>query len=182
MFKLLRYFSITSFLSIAVAAALFGFCYRTIAYRSLAETGEANNATVARALANSLSAHLTQYLATADSMSAVQLQSHPAKEELSSLVVNYMQGLSIVKLKVIDPRGRTLYSTSPNQISDDESANPSFAAANAGNITSELTHRERFSAFDRTIENADIVSTFVPIRFAADGPVSAVIEVYDDVT
>src|SRR4249919_199196 len=98
MFKLLRYFSITSLLSITLAAAVFGFCYRTIAYRSLMETGEANNATVARTLANSLSARLTEYLATADAMSAVQLQSHPAKEEFSSLVVNYVHGLSIVKL------------------------------------------------------------------------------------
>lgn len=182
MFKLLRYFSITSLLSIAIAAALFGFCYRTIADRSLMETGEASNATVARALANSLSAQLTGYLATAGSMSAVQLQSHPAKEEFSSLVVKSIQGLSVVKLKVIDPRGLTLYSTSPNQISDDESTNPGFAAANAGNTTSELAHHDRFSAFDRTIDNADILSTFVPIRLAADGPVSVVIEVYDDVT
>ena len=182
MFKLLRYFSITSLLSIALAAALFGFCYRTIAYRSLMETGELNNATVARALANSLTGQLAQYLASAGSMSAVQLQSHPAKEEFSALVVKHIQGLSVVKLKVIDPRGLTLYSTSPNQISDDESTNPAFTAANAGNATSELAHRDRFGAFDRTIDNADILSTFVPIRLAADGPVSAVIEVYDDVT
>jgi diguanylate cyclase (GGDEF)-like protein len=182
MFKLLRYFSITSFLSLVVAAAVFGFCYRTIAYRSLMETGEGNNATVARALANSLSVQLTPYLATAESMSAVQLQSHPAKEEFSSLVLSHLQGLPVVKLKLIDARGRTLYSTSPNQISDDESTNPGFQEAKSGRVTSELMHSERFGAFDRTIENADILSTFVPIRLAADGPVSAVVEVYEDVT
>jgi hypothetical protein len=31
MFKLLRYFSVTSFFSIVVASALFGFGYRTLA-------------------------------------------------------------------------------------------------------------------------------------------------------
>jgi len=131
MFKLLRYFSITSLLSIAIAAAVFGYCYRTFAYRSLTETGQANNATVARALANAVSTQLARYIATAESMSAVQLQSHPAKDEFSALLARNIQGLSIVKLKVIDPRGLTLYSTSPNQISDDESTNPGFMAANS---------------------------------------------------
>src|SRR4029079_4707100 len=167
MFKLLRYFSITSLLSIAIAAAVFGYCYRTFAYRSLTETGQANNATVARALANAVSTQLARYIATADSMSAGQLQSQPAKDEFSALLARNIQGLSIVKLKVIDPRGLTLYSTSPNQISDDESTNPGFMAANAGSMKSELAHRDRFSGFDRTIENADILSTFVPIRLAA---------------
>jgi diguanylate cyclase (GGDEF)-like protein len=182
MFKLLRYFSVTSFLSIVVATAVFGFGYRTIAFRSLVETGEANNVAMTRALTNSLSAQLAPYLKAADSMSAVQLQSHPAKREFSSLVVAHLQGLSVVKLKIIDPRGRTLFSTSANQISDDEGTNPGFLSAHDGSINSELTHRDRFSAFNRTIENADILSTFVPVRFTTDGPVSAVVEVYDDVT
>jgi diguanylate cyclase (GGDEF)-like protein len=182
MFKLLRYFSVTTFLSIVVAAAVFGFGYRTIAFRSLVETGEANNVAMTRALTNSLSAQLAPYLEAADSMSAVQLQSHPAKREFSSLVIAHLQGLSVVKLKIIDPRGRTLFSTSPNQISDDEGTNPGFLSAYAGSSKSELTHLDQFSAFNRMIENADILSTFVPVRFTADGPVSAVVEVYDDVT
>ena len=83
MFKLLRYFSITSFLSIIVAAALFGFGYRTIAYRSLTEPRTAN-ATMAQSLVNALWVQLGSYLATAEPMSSVQLQSHPAKDELAS--------------------------------------------------------------------------------------------------
>src|ERR1700704_262999 len=134
MFKLLRYFSITSFLLIVVAAAVFGFCYRSVAYRSLVETGEANNAAVTRALANSLWPQLTPYLATAEAMSTVQLQSHPAKGEFSSLVVAHLQGLSVAKVKIIDPRGRTLFSTSPNQVGDDESTNPGFQSARYGTV------------------------------------------------
>ena len=82
MFKLLRYFSITSFFSIAVSAALFGFGYRTIAYRALNETAEAANATMAQSLVNALWGQLGSYLATAEPMSSVQLQSHPAKESV----------------------------------------------------------------------------------------------------
>jgi diguanylate cyclase (GGDEF)-like protein len=182
MFKLLRYFSITSFLSIIVAAALFGFGYRTIAYRSLTETAETANVTMAQSLVNALWVQLGSYLATAEPMSSVQLQSHPAKDELASQVLKHLQGLPVVKLKLVDARGRTLYSTSPNQISDDESTNPGFHTASAGEITSEFAHSERFGAIDRTLEDADVLSTFVPIRLTADGPISIVIEVYQDVT
>jgi diguanylate cyclase (GGDEF)-like protein len=182
MFKLLRYFSFTSLLSIAVAAALFGFGYRTIAYRSLTETAETANATMAQAFVNALWGQLSSYLATAEAMSSVQLQSHPAKDKFSALALSHLQGLPVIKLKLVDARGRTLYSTSPNQISDDESTNPLFRAASAGEITSELAHRERFGAIDRVIENADILSTFVPVRLTADGPISLVLEVYQDVT
>ncbi len=182
MFKLLRYFSITSFVSIVVAAAVFGFCYRSVAYRSLVETGEANNAAAARALVNSLSPRLTAYLATAEAMSTVQLQSHPVKGEFSSLVVAHLQGLSVVKVKIIDPRGRTLFSTSPNQVGDDESTSPGFQSARYGTVASEFTHRERFSAFDRVIDDVDLLSTYVPVRLEPEGPISAVVEVYDNVT
>jgi diguanylate cyclase (GGDEF)-like protein len=182
MFKLLRYFSITSFFSIAVSAALFGFGYRTIAYRALNETAEAANATMAQSLVNALWGQLGSYLATAEPMSSVQLQSHPAKEQLASQILTHLQGLPVVKLKIVDAHGRTLYSTSPNQISDDESTNPGFQAAGAGEVTSEFAHREQFGAIDRTIENADILSTFVPIRLTADGPFSLVFEIYRDVT
>ncbi len=182
MFKLLRYFSITSLLSIAVAAALFGLGYRLIAYRSLMESTEAANTTMVQGLANAVWANLGSYVTTAEPMSSVQLQSHPAKDEFFSLVAKHLQGLPIVKLKMIDARGRTFYSTSPNQISDDESTNPSFRAASAGEIISELAHLDRFGAVDRTIENADIVSTFVPLRLTVDGPVSTVFEIYQDAT
>jgi diguanylate cyclase (GGDEF)-like protein len=182
MFKLLRYFSITSFLSLAVAAALFGFCFRTIAYRSLIQSAETTNATIAQAFVNALWGQLGAYLEAAEPMSSVQLQSHPAKEEFSSLVQTHLQGLPVVKLKLVDARGRTLYSTSPNQISDDESTNPLFRAAAAGETTSEFAHHERFGAIDRTIDNVDVLSTFVPVRMTAGGPISLVIEIYQDVT
>ncbi|HVN33847.1 MAG TPA: EAL domain-containing protein [Casimicrobiaceae bacterium] len=182
MFKLLRYFSITSLLSIVVAAALFGFGYRTIAYRSLIETAENSNAAMAQAFVNALWSQLNSYLAAAEPMSSAQLQSHPAKSEFSALALANLQGLPVVKLKIVDARGRTVYSTSPNQISDDDSLNPLFRAAIAGAVTSEFAHRERFGAIDRTIDNADILSTLVPIRLTGDGPIAAVVEIYQDVT
>src|SRR5262249_40412656 len=53
--------------------------------------------------------------------------------------------------------------------------------ARTGIVTSELTHRDEFSGFEGVIENADLLSTYIPIR-RSDGAITAVFEVYDDVT
>ncbi|MEO8305367.1 MAG: EAL domain-containing protein [Betaproteobacteria bacterium] len=182
MFRLLRYFSITSFLSIVVAAVVLGLFYRSMAVRSVVEMGEANNAALTRALANSLEPELWPYLSTAESLSTVQLQSHPGKKEFSTEVVAHLKGLSVVKVKLYDLKGRTVYSTASNQVGDDESSSPGYQAARAGNVSSELTHRDQFWAFDRVIDNRDLLSTYLPLRRTRDGPVAAVFEVYDDVT
>ncbi len=156
--------------------------YRNLADRSLIERGEANNTALTRVLANSLGPALWPYLSAAEPMSTNQLRAHPGKDELAATVASHLQGLSVVMVKVYDRRGRTVFSTARNQIGDDESSNPSFVAAREGNVVSELTHRDHFDAFDRTITDRDVLATYIPVKPAPDGPVAAVFEVYDDVT
>jgi diguanylate cyclase (GGDEF)-like protein len=182
MFRLLRYFSITSLVSIVVAATVLGLGYRDLAVRSVVEMGESNNAALTRALANSLWPALWPYLKTAESLTTIQLHSHPGKAEFGEAVVSNLQGLSVAKVKVYDLRGRTVFSTTAKQIGDDESSNPGFLAARGGDVASELNHRDQFNAFDRVIENREVLATYVPVRLTADGTVSAVFEVDDDVT
>ena len=66
MFRLLRYFSLTSFVSVVVVAAILGVFYRELAVHSLVTMGESNNRAITRVLANSLWPTLMPYLATAD--------------------------------------------------------------------------------------------------------------------
>ena len=182
MFRLLRYFSLTSFASIFVAAAVLGFFYRDIAVRSLVAMGESNNAALTRALSNSMRPVLLPYLATAGGLPTEKLEGHPGKEEFAAAVASHLQGLSVAKIKLYDLRGRTVFSTETAQIGREDGGNAGFQRARDGGIASELTHRDQFSAFDRVIENGDLLSTYIPVRLTADGEVSAVFEVYDDVT
>jgi hypothetical protein len=64
------------------------------------------------------------------------------------VLLAHLQGLSVAKVKVYDVRGRTVFSTETKQIGEDKSANAGFRQASAGNVTSELTHRDQFSAFE----------------------------------
>lgn len=50
-------------------------------------------------------------------------------------------------------------------------------------MATELTHRDSFSAFEETIEDRDVLSSYIPIRRGdATAQVEGVFEVYSDVT
>jgi diguanylate cyclase (GGDEF)-like protein len=182
MFRLLRYFSLTSLVSIVGVAAALGYLYRETAVRSLVAMGESNNKALTIVLANSLRPQLAAYLETAQALPIAGLRSHPGRAAFSAALASHVSGLSVAKVKVYDLRGRTVFSSEAKQIGDDKSANAGFRGARDGGVTSELTHRNQFSAFDRIIEDRDLLSTYIPVRHAPDGPVVAVFEVYDDVT
>jgi len=182
MFKLLRYFSLTSFVSVVGVAAILGVFYRELAVHSLVSMGESNNRAITRVLANSLWPALLPYLATADTLATEKLESHPGREEFARVLAKHLNGLTVAKVKVYDLNGRTVFSTDPRQMGEDKSSNAGFQGARVGGVTSELTHRDEFSAFDKVIENADLLSTYIPVRHNSDGGIGAVFEVYDDVT
>ena len=66
MFRLLRYFSVASLLSIAVAAVLLGAFYRHVALGNLSSMGEQKNVALAHALSNAMRAETEALLAPDD--------------------------------------------------------------------------------------------------------------------
>jgi len=182
MFRLLRYFSLTSLVSLAAVTAALGLLYREIAVGSLVAMGEANNRALTTVLANALWPRLGPYLDAAEALPTAELPAHPQRAALAVAIHAQLRGLSVVKVKVYDRHGRTVFSSEPRQIGEDKSANAGFRAALAGGVRSELSHRDQFSAFEGVIEDRDLLSTYLPVRQAAGGPVAAVFEVYDDVT
>jgi diguanylate cyclase (GGDEF)-like protein len=183
MFRLLRYFSLTSLVSIALVGAALGLLYREIAVRSLVGMGEANNRALTTVLANTMWPSVSSYLVDTEGLAtADDLKRYKGRASLEAQMRGHVKGLSVAKVKVYDLRGRTVFSSEARQIGEDKSRNGGFLAARDGRVTSELTHRNQFSAFEGVIEERDLLSTYLPIRRVPDGPVVAVFEVYDDVT
>ena len=181
MFHLLRYFSITSLVSILVATALVWQVYFHLAYNQLSETGGRHNAAVGRLVSNLVWPQFDGFFAVASELSDAQLKSHPRIAELDATVRRLVAGSSIAKVKIYDLRGRTLYSSQASQIGQSQADNDAFRQARQGVDVTRLNHRDRFEAFGETILDRDLLSSYLPVRLG-DSPVQGVLEVYDDVT
>nr|MCU0803885.1 diguanylate cyclase [Burkholderiales bacterium] len=182
MFRLLRHFALTGLAVVLVAAAVLGGIYRSVAERSLVALGEENNTSLTLAMANALGPTLASYLEAAHPIPTADLQSHANLPALRAAVLAHMRDVNVVKVKVYDLAGRTVFSTEAKQIGEDKRGNAGFQAALAGRAASELTHRDRFSAFEQVIEDRDVLSTYIPLHATGTGRVQAVFEIYSDVT
>ncbi|WP_201492108.1 histidine kinase dimerization/phospho-acceptor domain-containing protein [Rubrivivax sp. A210] len=111
-----------------------------------------------------------------------RIRALPGFKALDTKAYAAMQSTTVFKIKVWDRRGITVYSSEQRQIGDDGSSNQGWRQAMAGQPASELTHRDRFSAFEGMVENRDVISTYVPVRLNGGAEVAGVVELYSDVT
>src|SRR5262249_24621344 len=113
---------------------------------------------------------------------AAELKAERQLSELHRKVLSLMRGSSTFKVKVYDMKGMTVYSTELAQIGEDKSGNAGVVAAWKGATTSELVHRNTFSALESEVQNRDLIQSYIPQLDPATGKVVGVFEVYSDVT
>lgn len=181
-FHLVRYFAIASAIAFVVVATALGYAYREIATDRMLEVQEASHVNLTRQFANTLwSADFRPYVGAVAGLGRDELKERAEVAALDAKVLALMRGTTAFKVKVFDLDGRTVYSSERKQIGEDKSSNGGFLSARRGEPRSELTHRDKFSAFEGVVENRDLISSYVPVQ-GADGRVEGVFEIYSDVT
>jgi len=181
MFNLTRYYSIASLVCIIIAAAVLGMVYRKLSVQSLMRMAEDRNAALTHMFSNALGHRLMPLL----TMGIGGTAPDPAGAEVAGLrreVVALMGGTGAVKVKIYTLQGLTIFSTEEKQIGEDKRTNPGIHAAARGELASELTHRNQFSAFDGVIESRDVISSYVPFIPPGGTRIEGVVEVYSDIT
>jgi signal transduction histidine kinase len=182
-FRLLRYFSIVSLVATVIVAAVLGTFYRHVALRDLTEMAESRNVALTEAFSNSIWLHFAPFLTSASELNVDELRAHPQTAKLYQAVLRQMRGLEVLKVKVYNMEGLTVFSTQGSQTGEDKSNNSGFLAAQSGKVASLLTHRGEIDTFEGKIENRDVISSYVPIRPGGpESPIKGVFELYYDVT
>ena len=178
---LTKRFAILGGVLVAAVCLAIGALSRQAVRSDLQSMAESNNVALTRAFANLVWPRYADFLIGAHRLGVEELRSDPNTLSLRRDVLAAMNDLSVLKVKIYDLQGLTVFSTDPTQIGDDKSGNAGYLAARSGKVASELTHRDTFSAFEQTIENRDVLSSYVPIRIGGD-EVVGVFEIYYDVT
>lgn len=73
---------------------------------------------------------------------------------LYEMLDQQLQGSAVVKVKIFDLDGRTIFSTEAAQIGADKHDYPGFLTARAGDVTTTLGHRETFAALPQASSGA----------------------------
>jgi diguanylate cyclase (GGDEF)-like protein len=181
-FRLLRYFSIASLVAIVLALIGLGFFFRQTAIKQLIKVGEDNNVSLSRVFANTLRPDYVPLIEAAQQSSAAQIKANPEIAAVHKAVLEAVRQTSVVKVKIYDLKGRTIYSSEPRQIGEDGASDPGFLAARAGGMQTVLYQNDAVDATGRALGNRDLLATHVPVRRSESDTLDAVFELQSDVT
>lgn len=167
---------------LVLATIILGALYRQAATKKLIELGENNNVALTQTFANFIWPQFRSFAASSAQFDDDALRSRPEIARLHQKILDAMHSTNTVKVKLYQLDGRTLFSTEVAQIGKDYRDKPGFIAASKGLAVSELSRRDKFSAFHGEIVNRDLLASYVAIRRSETAPIEGVLEVYTDVT
>ncbi|SUX53512.1 putative bifunctional diguanylate cyclase/phosphodiesterase [Chromobacterium vaccinii] len=178
-FRLVPYFFLLSLLLMAGATVLMAGYLRHYSSEQLLKLEKSRAASLVQIFENSLWADFRPLLPLASD--PAKLKQVAGQPRLREAVIRLMSGTDVIRVKMYALNGVTLFSTDPKQIGEDENDDEGYRYASAGTPASELVHSHSIDAFERTLTDRDIISTYVPMHDPA-GKIEGVLEVYLDAT
>lgn len=182
MLNRLRSFSIISLIAFVLATVFISLIYHQKVHGDLVVMGESNNTALTQVFANAWGSDLAFLLQSAEKLSDEQLLSSEEISRLHHTVINEIKGLSVVKVKLFDHQGRTIFSTKPSEIGKITNSQDFFIARNGQTLTLHNQHQE-FQTINGKITDRQLFSSYIPIQFEnASKPITGVFELYTDET
>jgi len=180
--RIFRYSSFVALVAVVAVVVALSWFYRRLAFEALIENETRSNVALTKAFANSIWPSYRGFVKYAPKLSRKDLAERREIRHLQQDLKLLARGLDVVKVKLYDAHGLTVFSSDPRQIGEDRSDNPGFLGAKRGTPESEITFRAQFDAWEGVISDRNLIATYVPVRSSDAAQVEAVMEVYSDVT
>ena len=124
MFKLLRYFSLTSAIAILAVTIVLVNLYRQNAVNQIVVMAESQNMALARSFANTIWPRFYAYVTGLSELDGDALRARPETRQIHETLKALSAGLPVLKVKIYNLDGLTVFSSQASQIGDDKSDNP----------------------------------------------------------
>lgn len=182
MFKLMRFYSMTSLAGFVVTAALLIIFVRQLVIGDIVQLAQRSTVTLANAMLNPVRSELVEYLAEVQDVAPHLPVEQKLPARLAAAIVEMMRDGSVVRVKLYNRRGVVVFSTKPNQIGGNQEDNAGFASAIDGRVLSTLIYRDTFNRSENEEEDDNLMHTYIPARGDPTKPIPGVFEIYTDVT
>lgn len=182
LFNLTRYFSALSLLLVAVSGVVLGVYFYHFSSHHMLSQAEHDNVTMTQFVRNAM---YDQFLAALqDSYQDDDEQMSNLRENAARLYLHtrrLISGSDVIKVKLYNHEGLTVFNTDLEQLSENVSDNPGFQVAMAGGVATVFRQRDVFIAYDGKRHNVNFIASYVPLRDES-GEVNGVFEIYREVS
>lgn len=175
---LVSFFTASALIALVIFTSLTLYVTDTLINQAIIKTTEESNATVTKLFVNEVYPDVQSQLKLTTKGQAEPL-SGMSLDVVDQKVRDFTRNTDILKVKIYDVSGITIYSTVHSELGADKSGNSGWQAGLSGELFSKLTHRGKFSAVEGEVFNRDLVATYVPIRVDGD-QIVGVTELYTD--
>ena len=172
-------FAVISGVTITLALLMAWHLVARTTQETVIASAEAANLATTQIFASEVWHEIAPLLAPPDA-SVTEIRANPKLPDIDKRVRLFIRNTDIVKVKIFDLKGLTVYSSETMQIGDDKSKTTGFISAKKGKAVSELTFRATFKSFDGEVFDRNLVSSYVPVNQA--GRLEGIAEIYTDRT
>ena len=185
-FQLSRYFSIASLVTIIVAALVLSWMYRFLAIEDLTQQGEKNHITLTQTFSNAIWPQV-KFFIDSDKQDALRGRSQTENElnfkTLDASVNKLLKNTPVLKIKIFDLQGRTVYATDPEDVGKLMPEDyPGTRAAISGKAATELKFVDTINTVNGVLKDRYILSSYLPVYDPASNEIRAIFEIYADVS
>lgn len=180
--RLTRRFAVVCAAIVLAAGVAISWLHWSSSISQLSRMAEQNNVDLTITMGNSIWPRYAGFVSDAHQMTPDDIRVHPKTISLHRDVAELMRGTPILKVKMYDLNGLTVFSTETSQIGGDYRENLRYQEALGGGNATKLEYRERFNSISGTVNNRHVLSSYLPVRpGGSSGRIEGVVKIYNDV-